>query len=406
MFNLEAIIRSALKKFIPERGVHINDAYMQLAKEVREQDEYAWINDLYVEDNGTISAIISSNGKLYRASMSLNSGEATLSTWEEVEIVYQPRERGFTVVRQTDGTYRWFAIAETAVLLRVGEIDSTELFDNFVENVREFGYPVLRLYHDDRMDFGVSDWIAREEKCLLASGTLDDHPLAEAMVQSVARGETWGTSVGFTATEEPELWEVAEGVTIPVNKRGILREISVLPENKAASWFTSISTEVTRMRPEVSEAIVRLFGDEEKAQAYIETVDETNRQIYEKALITRADEGQPVEDAPVDTTEQTTEYVTKADFESAITEVRESLPNVDFGPLEERLQALTDNLTATFDEIKTRLDALEQPVEERIRQAVEDMPDKEREVYRPREAKEEKVTFDSVANATLSQIEH
>lgn len=388
-----------------DRGIHVNDLYSQVAQEVWKRDDWAWLSDLYVEEDGSISAIIASGGKLYRATTAIADGIATMGEWQEVQVLYEPRERALTIIRQKDGSYRWFAIAETAVLLRVGEIDSKELFDDFIANIEEFGYPTLCFYHDDRMEFGDADWLEREENCLLASGTFREHPLSEAMVDASG---SWGISVGFTSTEEPELWKVAEGVTIPVHKRGILRELSVLPEHKAASWFTSISTEVTRMRPQVTEALITLFGDEEKAQAYIETVDATNREIEEQALITREEqetpEEEPTEESHEDVTE-TTEYLTQADLEAAMETVRESLPTVDLTPLEERLTNLINGMEAEFATLRERIETLEKPVEERMNELIEDMPS--REGYRPREVKDDKPrTFESVAAATLSQLEH
>ena len=214
--------------------------------------------------------------------------------------------------------YRWVAITETSVLLRVGELDSTELFDSFIAHAEETGeYPTLRFFHDSRLDFGQADWLAREGNCYLASGTLDEeHPIAQAFIRAAEAGELgdWGTSNGFRATADPELWEIAEGVSIPVYREGVHREISLLPEDKAASWFTRICgvAEVVRMRKDVADALKKLFGDEAAAEAFIAQVDETNREIEERGLIAResgdagAEEGEPeaAMEAPA-TTEQT-----------------------------------------------------------------------------------------------------
>ena len=102
---------------------------------------------------------------------------------------------------------------------------------------------------------------------------------------------------------------------------------------------------------------------------------------------------------------ETTEYLTQADLEAALETVRESLPTVDLTPLEERLTNLINGMESEFASLRERLETLEKPVEQRMNELMDDMPS--REGYRPREVKQESNrTFDSVAAATLSAIEH
>ena len=407
--RMNEIVRKAVDKVLgrSDRGLTLNEAFTQMMGLIREKDEYAWLNDLYFEDDGSVSAIISSEGKLFRAGMVVLDGVPTMSEWQEVQVVFQPRARPFSIIRQADGKFRWFAIAETAVLLRVGEIDSTELFDDFIVNAEENGYPVLRFFHDDRMEFGDADWMAREDKCLLMSGTFRDHPLSDALIESVNRGDTWGTSVGFMSLDKPEMWEVSAGVTVPVNKRGICRELSVLPENRAASWFTNISTEVTRMRPEVSEAIVRLFGDKEKAEAYMNVVDETNRQIYESALVTR--EGS--EEVKEDQTEYVETVEAKVDESLPQPELLEVAEAVDYSvPIAELRAALADldqKISTSFEALNERIREIDKPIEERLREMSDDMPERSSDVaYRPRQNNSTKPNYANMADATLAAFEN
>ena len=432
LFMKIRVLFETAKRNVTERGMHLGDLYQQVAEQVYGQDDWAWINDLYREDDGSLSVIISSNGRVYRAAVGVIEGEVAIGEWQEVEIQYVPRERSaVTVLRQADGTYRWFAITETAVLLRVGEIDSRDLFDDFIANAPTEGYPTLRFFHDSRLDFGDCDWLARDENCLLASGTLRaGEALAEAFVESVERGDVvWGTSNGFMPTAEPELWRMADDVTIPINRKGILREISVLPESKAASWFTAISgTEVTRMRADVAEALRKMFGDEEKADAFIAQVDGTNREITEQGMITRgqqpdmSDAETPPEAPPeasqetpaTEPTEETrtTEYeLTEDALEALAQRVRESLPEpVDVAPLTAQMEALASALDTNLSALRMRLDALERSEEEKKREWQEDLPSRRnvQVTFRPREQRaatpEGKPSYADVANSTLAAL--
>lgn len=298
-------------------------SWEQIGSEVIHElnDQGYWLNDLY-EDNGKIIAIVSAGGKLYRAPVMVMGTDVTLGELAEVEVQFaqvpgapppEPpmqdmlAEGGATapmmqgrvrIVRQVDGHHRWFAIAATSVLNRCGEIDSQQLFDSFVENFK--GLPVtdntegsvaLRFYHIKGLDFGWADWLAREEYALLASGTLnEEHPIARALIQDAADGHsgvTWGVSIGYKPLVPPQEVEVAEGITIPVYTAGRLDEISLLPESRAANWFTTYGLEVQRMNTERREALLKLLNDEKALAEFEKQVDGTNRSIDDKGLVTR-----------------------------------------------------------------------------------------------------------------------
>lgn len=431
----------------PERAIAWSNIFEQVMCAMDSDPAFAgqwpWINDLYQEDEQTV-AIVSAGGKLYRTPVMINGGTVELGTAQEVEINFTPtRERAFTIIRQADGTHRWFAITETAVLLRVGEIDSRALFDSFITHAEETGeYPKLRFYHDARLDFGQADWLMREDNCYLASGTFDEeHPVARAFIDALEsdRG-VWGTSNGFKPTAEPEMLCVAEGVTIPVYTAGVHREISVLPESEAASWFTAITARgVMRMRGKVKDALVTLFGDEAAASAFITQVDETNREIVDRGLITRdGQDGATTEDnnpesgedsapagTPAMTTEEreivldeaTMEEITArvvGTFEAHFVELRgaieaargaiEALPKpqpADFGPVLTRCKRIED-----------RLETLERTEDEKRREWQADRPARQllTVTHRPREAAQPeaqadgKPDYERVANTTLANL--
>ncbi len=315
---LRAIVRdveAAPEAAMEERAVAMDQIWEQvwaaLDRMAGDENGFPWLNDIYL-DNGLPVAIISKSGKLYRAPIAVDGSTATLGAMTEVEIQFAQRGQSALMVRkQPDGTHRWFAIVCSAVLNRVGEIDSRALFDSFKENVKTEGYPVLRFYHDPRLDFGQADWLDRDGDLLLASGTFDEeHPLARAFIDASEKGRgRWGISHGFEPTAPAQAFEVADGVTIPVYVAGICREISVLPEDRAAAWYTAINTEVTRMRKEIKDALVELFGDEGAASEFAEQVDQRQREIDERGLITRDGDGEATDAStePAPTTEDVAE---------------------------------------------------------------------------------------------------
>ncbi len=399
-----------------QRAVALGAIWKQVDMQVQQiaansgPGEYLWVNDLYV-DQGQIVAIISKGGKLYRAAVTLDGTTATLGALTEVEISFAPVRSGrISISRQADGHYRWRMIAETAVLNRVGEIDSRDLFDSFVAHAATEGYPLLDFYHDPRMTFGQADWVAREGYCYLASGLFDEeHPLATAFIDACEKNRgTWGASVAFVATEPPQMAEVAEGVTIPVYTAGINRRIAILPEDRAASWFTSAQTEVTRMRKEVYDALVELLGDEEKARQFAEQVDTTNRSIEEQGLVTRQG-GEGESETPASGTEereapaaqgeppaQPTVVADDALVAAIVAQLQPLLPapvdlsalQAALGQLDERLKALEGGaaVRSALAPLEARLQALEAPEEDKRKRWQADLGKRAQQItatYRP-----------------------
>lgn len=60
---------------------------------------------------------------------------------------FEPRHTHISVYRQADGRWRWFSISATSVLNRVGEIDSRELFDNFIRRFPEQNTKPFRTFY-------------------------------------------------------------------------------------------------------------------------------------------------------------------------------------------------------------------------------------------------------------------
>lgn len=281
-----------------ERAKSINDIYMAAYAQLEEIDSTVWINDMFYDaESESLFIIVSSNGKLYQVPLERDGNSLKLGAWTEVEYNFKSVGDGVesrTIVRQTEsGRYRWIGISATSVLNRVGQLDSRGLFDSFIAHAENTGkYPVRQFFHQgETFRTGQCDFLARDGFCLITSGLFDDTELGRLEAQARMREpDYWGDSIGFTS-DDYEMWEVAEGVNIPVYLSGILREISTLPEEHAASWYTHANLqEVNRMLDDrVFEAFVKLFdGDEDKARAWLETNAEArNRAIEDANQLTR-----------------------------------------------------------------------------------------------------------------------
>jgi len=397
----------------PERAISIGQMAEQAMGLIDEAmpNAWPWITDVYVE-NETIFAIVAAGGKLYRVPMIANGTAVSLGEIQEVEISFPPAQRSvFTITRQQDGKARWFAIAAASVLNRVGEIDSTKLFDSFIAYVGEHPdkYPQLDFYHTDML-MGEADWLAREKNLYLASGT-GSGALFDALVDAAEKGRgVWGCSITFLPTAEAAMVEVAPGITVPVYEEGINRRIAVCLEEDAASWCTSIG-EVKRMRPELIEKLKLIFGDDAKAEAFIATVDERNRTIEEQGLITRQTPEPPPVTAPNNVL-STVNRLAEIEQRIATVESRPEPQPVDLGPLVVQLADLGQKLataTSTITDMGRRLQTLEAAEAERTRVRHEDMPRRSATLnvegmYRPRveHADDSTINLAAEAEKTLS----
>jgi len=208
--------------------------------------------------------------------------------------------RSLTITRTADGKARWFMIAASAAVNRVGAIDSTVLFDNFIKRAKASGqYPRLDFLHEeDRISFGQADWLFRDDKLYLASGTFDDTPLARAVADGLEKEpDYWGASIAYKPTTEP-MHIVSEG-DIPVYTDGVNTFISIVPKRLAANMFTAtgVAREVKRMDAQGFDELKKLVGDE-VAAPFAALVDDANRTIAETGMVTRTDAPAPVPTTP------------------------------------------------------------------------------------------------------------
>lgn len=409
-----------------ERAIASADIRDALYAKIAEMDEYVFVHDLYFEE-GEWFAVYSTGGKLYQMPIVIAGTDVSFGTPSEVEAKFAPVESrsSFSISRAADGKLRWFAVACSAVLNRVGEIDSTALFDSFVAHIVETGeYPELRFYHLP-VRFGVADWIARDGWLLLASGLLDEEqPYVRAFADAVTNGRgKWGISVGYQATSEPKRMQVADGVSVPVFEAGILREMSILLESDAAALLTSISeTEVYRMNKSAKEAVLTMFGEgrAEEAEAFIQDVDGRNRSIEDVGMVRR--DGEAATETPTQEPAETPEPEQREIVldDAAVAAIAE---RVREGLVEER-SVLTASIQADFSDLSKAVTALSERIaglekgdEERKREFQADMPARGEihATYKPREDKKQTAAtpdgkptpeeLNALAEKTLADIE-
>lgn len=136
-------------------------------------------------------------------------------------------------------------IACTAVLNRVGEIDSRQLFDSFIQRQKLNGYaPDLLFYHiNDNPMFRLGKVVKtlRDGYNYIAVAEFDlSNKLSNLFASSIENNpDYWGISIGYQPYGDPELVRTKNGV-VQVYNDGAILEISLLPEAHAASHFTKV----------------------------------------------------------------------------------------------------------------------------------------------------------------------
>lgn len=277
-----------------QRAVGLNELAMMIYDKVEDTyGEMAILHDIY-HANGEMFAIVMENGRMWQVPFGLDDmDEVQFGEAQQVKMDFTPAERSVTVTRQADGRYRATMLACTAILNRVGEIDTSELFDDFVYHFNSGDEDEVRIdfYHLPGSEVGTIDFVARDGYVLICSGLFDDDEIGRAFAEGIMRDAGyWGTSIMYQPTEG-EMMEVGR-VSIPAYTRGILRRVSVLPEQHAASLFTDIELGgKNRMNQIILDALKKLLGDNDELVGEVEQrVDGVNRAVPEDGLIARTTE--------------------------------------------------------------------------------------------------------------------
>lgn len=282
-------------------------------------DEYGyyeyWPIDMFVEDSN-LYFVLTKDGKLYK--MSVSSGEdgtVNFGDYEEVVQEFTPVEQRTSIVRQSDGRVRITTVAGTAVVNRVGEIDSTAMYDSFLRHMEDTGeYPIVNVYHlgsDSKV--GQVDFAFREGYLYVVSYLLDDTPIGRAIGNTLLSDEDayFGHSIEFSA-DNPEILIVGDGVEIPVYTNGVNTAVSICTERIASSLFTAkkVGTGVQRMNEAIKKDLVKLLGgDEDLADEFIGGLTDANRTILDSGMVARTETEEVTEEA----TEEVEETIQEVD---------------------------------------------------------------------------------------------
>lgn len=401
------------KQAISMPDIYNNIGYALNPDPMDESQPYKRLIDCYI-DGSEIYAVIGMEGKLYKSLVNVSGGNITLGDLAQVEIDYKPVQQSFRVLQQADGKLRWFAFpAATAVLNKNGYLNSRELYDNFVKHIEQDGAPMpyLSFYHVDeygdgqRLELGMADFVAREGYTLLISGLFNDTPLA----QQLAKSTKWdGTSIGYEVDPKAiQEIKAGDGYSIPVHTDGLLREVSALQEIDAGCLMTAFySKGVKQMNQSTLKKLKELAGDNPEAIAQVEAlaehVDQVNQTIVGENLVRQAQEASDETTPPSDPPAQENPPATPPVAENAPAEPAPADPPV-FTLSEEALQAVADQvregfvadlaivtqsvqtlandvsknletLNATLTGLQSRLEKVEKTDQEKVGQALVDMP--------------------------------
>lgn len=271
----------------------------------------SYVLDVYLNAQGTFALVTKSDGKLYKIPVTVQK-DNTIVLGETVEVFMEALPvvgRQVSVKRDASGVMRWFAMpACTAVVNRSGEIDSTRLFESFIDHImRTEDYPELDFYHmGESIPLGKADWVGRDGVAYCASGTFYNTPIARAAQKALETDPGyWGLSIAYVPTSEPTIIRAQDDVQIKVYNSGVNRFISLLPEKDAASILTSISTneEVNRMNEKVFAALQKLTGGDsalvEEYKMKLDTINRNAQKMISRDGTSQFGQTLPVAAAPI-----------------------------------------------------------------------------------------------------------
>lgn len=424
-----------------QRAMHLDVLYDQLWRWASDQLSPYYVVSLYVEESGELYALFGRDGRLFRAEVSISDTTINVGELEEVKQEFEPVSRSsFTLRELPNGDVRFFMVAATAVVNRVGEIDSTSLFDNMVRRAEELSfYPRLDVYHlgslDPLFEFGEFDFLARDGVSYIASGIMDgSHPLTKQVLrQYKTNPKSLGASIEYypivNAYEDLEIG----GATIRAYVDGINTRISILFEQDAAGWFTSMTTgDLTMQQRQLDDAtkakLRKLFGDDEDAMnKFLGNVEGISRAVDELGLVHR-DAGQDEQPAAevtatelvatqeVELTDEIVEIIARRvaeiqteQFDAKLAVLNGAIEKVSTGLAS--IGSDLDRIATTQRQITDRLTEVEQDENAKRREWLADVPAGKQPVrvgYRPRDERkpntEVQRTSDDIASATLANI--
>lgn len=433
-------LRSLFRSPSVDQSVSISNFYTRIQSELDSFDNWMWLMDLFVdEQTGKIFAILASEGKLYAASLDPSSSTKVIGDLVEVRQEFVPVTNEFFL--STDKS-RWFLLASSTVLNRMGYFNTKTLFDNMIARAQSSqNFPYLTFFHQGRsLQMGDTDWLGREKNILLASGTFDDSELSDAMKTAIdADPNFWGSSIHFRAYQAIRV-KVFEDLFVPAYTDGELVEISLLPESDACCLLTSIVQGKVTMDKNVEDALRKLTnGNEELFNRLVERVESANEYIEDNQLlaqsvqITAEDELQHSIESKDSENEQEPQIQTTSDelpvleideglLDKIVAQVSTSDPlnsilnelssklsdfNLAIVQLSEKVTKLESDSARAYEQTTERLNNLEKPLEEKKEEWISDLSRSQtskRVVYRPRESTAESASREEIAAQTIARI--
>jgi len=265
-----------------------------------------WLNDLYIDDDGSMYAIAARYNlpNYWRYPVTISGVDVSLGDPQEVMMTFQPVTRAnIMMFRDKAGKLRWLGIAAASTINRSGEIDSQDLFRSLTDTLNQDEEAFATVWHQgEKCRWGSVKYLATEGPLLYAGGFVDESKLGKGVARSTAKKpDYWGLSIGYRTNQSPDIEEI-NGKKVPVYRQGKLREISILPEEFAASYFTNVGIQrnETRMTAQIRDSLMEFLGedvDPKELDTFIGKADNTERTIKDKGLVTR-DVADPAKTAP------------------------------------------------------------------------------------------------------------
>lgn len=378
-----------------DRAISLGRVWEQISNHFYENefmDYSTYPVDLYW-DRGVLYLIMVREGRLYRTQVTIEDEQVMLGEIQEVMETFIPVTSGgeertiARAFRQADGRVRVVVTAATAVINRDGQIDSTVLFDDFVDRIKTTGvYPTVNFHHYREIRLGECDFAARSEFCYVLSYVFDDTDIGRAAGQGYLDDpEYWGHSIEFLSFETESV--IVGDVEVTAHVRGVNTGLAILHEQKASSLFTNRgiaqkSKLEERMNQADFEDLEKLAGTD-VATATLESVSRTNQEIKEKGMVTRSTSNTEtqVELLELDTEEEETAVDDDQDVttieaevevveEETVIEIDDALVDAIAARLEARMNEqdvnpVTDQIVERLNQVVERLNTLS-PLVERV----------------------------------------
>lgn len=204
------------------------------------------------------------------------------------------KEQSFTVLKQSDGAYRWVLFSSTAYRDRDGEIVSMKALQDDCDRADASGnYGPLRWWHVPGVDIGDCDFNMLYGKTLIESGTFKSAFVAERVKENAGRLQV---SIGFRHPRgEPD----ASGVFHRITRF----ERSLLPVGRASNPFTTLLVTKENFDMATVQEKIKAFGALLRDDDLVKTILAT-AQTAEKSADERGVEFKEAETPADETTEK------------------------------------------------------------------------------------------------------